>query len=62
MRELLEREVREEFEELRAAGEPMDAAALAAAVLHRYQEMPEVRERLAFLWLHLETYANSLIN
>ena len=60
LRELLEREVREAFEQLRADDAPIDPSALAAMVLDRHQALPEVRERLAFLWMHLEAYAQSL--
>jgi hypothetical protein len=30
-------------------------------VLNRYQALPEVQQRLAFLWVHLEAYASILI-
>jgi hypothetical protein len=61
LRELLEREVRAAFEQQLAAGEALDAALLAGTVLNRYQGLPEVQQRLAFLWVHLEAYASMLI-
>jgi len=61
LRKMLEREVREAFEQARAENASIDPSALAGAVLMRHQEKPEVQHRLPFLWLHLEAYVQSLM-
>jgi len=61
LRSWLEREVSSELEELRSMGATLDAASIVGTVLQRYQSLPEVKERLEFLWMHLEIYTRSLI-
>jgi hypothetical protein len=61
LRRMLEREAKAAFDQARAENAHVDPSALAGSVLMRHQEKPEVQHRLAFLWLHLESYLQSLI-
>jgi hypothetical protein len=60
LRELLEQEVRAAWEETRSKGYSMDPTLLIGAVLERHQHKEEVKQRLEFLWAHLEAYVGSL--
>lgn len=60
LRQLLEQELRAAWDETRAKGYSIDPALLIGAVLERHQHKEEVKQRLEFLWAHLEAYVGFL--
>jgi len=60
LRLLLEEEVRAAWDETRAKGYSIDPMLLIGTVLERHQHKEGVKQRLEFLWAHLEAFVDDL--
>lgn len=61
LREQLEAEARSIVDEARRSSLLLDPAEIAARVVAAHQDLPDVRQRLDFMWRHLEEYVIALL-
>ncbi|HEY1586744.1 MAG TPA: hypothetical protein VGH63_13710 [Polyangia bacterium] len=61
LRERLEAEARRIVDEARSSSVPVEPAEIAARVVAAHQDLPDVRQRLEFMWRHLEEYVTALL-
>lgn len=61
LREQLEAEARRIVDEARSSALPVEPAEIAARIVAAHQELPDVRQRLDFMWRHLEEYVAALV-
>lgn len=61
LREQLEADARRIVAEARSLSTAIEPAEIAARVVAAHQDLPDVRQRLEFMWRHIEEYVIALV-